>query len=92
MTRDHLLLSFAAGMSISSMQHLLPPETRIARLMTNTPVQYCEGVSSYSMGKDIILLLPSYKYSHKFAEAKLGENKTENKAQLALFSVFWCSW
>lgn len=49
-TGEHLLLSFAAGMNITSMQKLLPPETRIARLMTNTPVQYCEGVSTYTMG------------------------------------------
>jgi len=50
-TPDHLLLSFAAGLTIDSMQYLLPAETRICRLMTNTPVQFCEGVSSYTMGK-----------------------------------------
>jgi len=49
-TRDHLLLSFAAGMKLRTMQFLLPPKTRIARLMTNTPVQFREGVSSYTPG------------------------------------------
>ena len=49
-TRDHLLLSFAAGMKLRTMQYLLPPKTRIARLMTNTPVQFREAVSSYSPG------------------------------------------
>ena len=49
-TKDHLLLSFAAGMKLRTMQYLLPPKTRIARLMTNTPVQFREGVSSYTPG------------------------------------------
>ena len=49
-TKDHLLLSFAAGMKLRTMQFLLPPKTRIARLMTNTPVQFREGVSSYTPG------------------------------------------
>eukprot|EP00794_Sanderia_malayensis_P007589 gene7589-8429_t len=50
LTKDHLLLSFAAGMKLRTMQYLLPPKTRIARLMTNTPVQFREGVSSYTLG------------------------------------------
>ena len=50
-SKDHLVLSFAAGINLDTMQNLLPPGTRIARLMTNTPVQYCEGVSSYTMGE-----------------------------------------
>ncbi len=49
-TKDHLLLSFAAGMKLRTMQYLLPPKTRIARLMTNTPVQFREGVSSFTLG------------------------------------------
>jgi len=49
-TPDHLLLSFAAGMKIRNMQYLLPPKTRIARLMTNTPTQFMEGVSSFALG------------------------------------------
>jgi len=32
------------------MQYLLPPKTRIARLMTNTPTQFRQGVSSFAMG------------------------------------------
>lgn len=32
------------------MQYLLPPKTRIARLMTNTPSQFREGVSSFALG------------------------------------------
>ena len=38
------------GLNIGTMQYLLPPETRLARLMTNTPVQYREGVSSFTLG------------------------------------------
>ncbi|XP_065058591.1 pyrroline-5-carboxylate reductase 3-like [Rhopilema esculentum] len=49
-TKDHLLLSFAAGMKLRTIQYLLPPKTRVARLMTNTPVQFREGVSSYTPG------------------------------------------
>jgi len=49
-TKDHLFMSFAAGMKIKTMQYLLPPKTRIARLMTNTPVQFRDGVSSFSLG------------------------------------------
>lgn len=37
-------------MKIRNMQYLLPPKTRIIRLMTNTPVQFCQGVSSFSLG------------------------------------------
>ncbi|XP_057313002.1 pyrroline-5-carboxylate reductase 3-like [Hydractinia symbiolongicarpus] len=50
-TQDHLLLSFAAGMKLRTMQYLLPPKTKLARLMTNTPVQYREGVSSFALGQ-----------------------------------------
>ena len=49
-TRDHLLLSFAAGMRLRTIQYLLPPKTRVARMMTNTPVQFREGVTSFTPG------------------------------------------
>ena len=37
-------------MKLQTMQYLLPPKTRLARLMTNTPVQFREGVSSFTLG------------------------------------------
>lgn len=41
---------FISGLNINAMQQLLPPGTRLARLMTNTPVQFRQGVSSFSLG------------------------------------------
>lgn len=44
----YLLLSL--GLKIDSMQTFLPPDTRLVRLMTNTPVQFRQGVSSFTLG------------------------------------------
>jgi len=49
---DHFLLSFAAGIRLEALHKFLPPKTKIARLMTNTPVQFCEGVSSFTLGSN----------------------------------------
>ena len=49
-TEEHLLLSVAAGITISNIEHLLPKKSRVARIMTNTPVMFRNGVSAFSMG------------------------------------------
>ncbi|XP_065668920.1 pyrroline-5-carboxylate reductase 1, mitochondrial [Hydra vulgaris] len=54
LSADHLILSFAAGIKIQTMEMLLPPRTRIVRLMTNTPVQYREGVSAFTLGTNCL--------------------------------------
>jgi len=53
-TSQHLLLSFAAGLGIEAIESFLPPGSRVARLMTNTPVQFREGVSSFTLGTHCI--------------------------------------
>ena len=49
-TEEHLLLSVAAGITISNIENVLPKKTRVARIMTNTPVMFRNGVSAFSMG------------------------------------------
>ena len=50
-TSDHLLVSVAAGLKLDTIQRLLPEKSRVARIMTNTPVMFRQGVSAFSMGK-----------------------------------------
>eukprot|EP00112_Aurelia_sp_Birch-Aquarium-sp1_P004136 Seg147.7 transcript_id=Seg147.7/GoldUCD/mRNA.D3Y31 product="Pyrroline-5-carboxylate reductase 1 mitochondrial" protein_id=Seg147.7/GoldUCD/D3Y31 len=49
-TEEHLLLSVAAGITIANIENVLPKKSRVARIMTNTPVMFRNGVSAFSMG------------------------------------------
>eukprot|EP00794_Sanderia_malayensis_P007580 gene7580-8419_t len=51
-TKDHVLLSVAAGVTLSSIEKRLPADARVVRIMTNTPVMYREGVTAFSMGSN----------------------------------------
>ena len=42
------------GMKLQTMESVLPPQTRVVRLMTNTPVQYREGVSAFTLGSNCL--------------------------------------
>lgn len=50
-TRDHLVSSIAAGVTLDYMQKSLPGRTRIVRMMLNTPIQFREGVTAVTFGK-----------------------------------------
>lgn len=50
-TKDHLLASIAAGVTLDHLQSSLPDKTRIVRMMLNSAVQFREGVSAAAYGK-----------------------------------------
>ncbi|XP_074656443.1 pyrroline-5-carboxylate reductase 2-like [Tubulanus polymorphus] len=50
-TRDHLIVSIAAGVSTRTLERLLPPQSRVVRVMTNTPCLVNEGCSVFSPGQ-----------------------------------------
>ncbi|XP_062521057.1 pyrroline-5-carboxylate reductase 2-like [Corticium candelabrum] len=49
-TRDHLFVSIAAGVRIKSIEEELPPQTRVVRVMPNTPCLVQQAVSVLSTG------------------------------------------
>lgn len=50
-TRDHLISSIAAGVTLDYMQKSLPGRTRVVRMMLNTPIEFREGVTAVTFGK-----------------------------------------
>jgi len=50
-TRDHLLASIAAGITLDQLQGSLPDKTRVVRMMLNSAVQLSEGVTATAYGK-----------------------------------------
>lgn len=46
-----LLISIAAGVSIASLEKMLPEKSRICRVMPNTPALISEGMSAFSVNK-----------------------------------------
>jgi len=46
-----LVISIAAGLSIATLEKMLPAESRICRVMPNTPALIAEGISAFSMNK-----------------------------------------
>jgi pyrroline-5-carboxylate reductase len=51
MASSTLLISIAAGVSIASLEKMLPAKSRICRVMPNTPALIAEGMSAFSMNK-----------------------------------------
>ncbi|XP_003388469.1 PREDICTED: pyrroline-5-carboxylate reductase 1, mitochondrial-like, partial [Amphimedon queenslandica] len=49
-TKDHLIVSVAAGVTIETIEKNLPDNTRVIRCMPNTPVVVRNGVTIYSQG------------------------------------------
>lgn len=49
-TKDHLVISVAAGISIDTMQQTLPAGSRVVRLMSNTPALVQYGATVFSRG------------------------------------------
>ena len=50
-TRDHLIISPAAGVTLGSIQNELPGRSRVARMMTNLAVEYREGATAFCQGR-----------------------------------------
>lgn len=51
-TTEHLLISLAAGMSLSALEELIP-QGRFVRVMPNTPARIRRGVTAYAVGKNV---------------------------------------
>ena len=50
MTKNHLLASIAAGVTLDYLLTSLPDQTRVVRMMLNSEVQIGEGVTTVSLG------------------------------------------
>lgn len=49
-TDRHLLISIVAGLSLSTLESYLP-QTRVVRVMPNTPARFAKGISAFALGK-----------------------------------------
>lgn len=47
---EHTVVSVAAGVTIATMESLLPPGTAVVRVMPNTPILVCEAMSALTAG------------------------------------------
>jgi len=50
-TKQHLLISIAAGVTLAKLENLLPAGTRVIRVMPNTPALVGEAASAFALGK-----------------------------------------
>jgi pyrroline-5-carboxylate reductase len=51
-TKQHLLISIAAGVTIAKLENALPVGARVIRVMPNTPALVGEGASAFALGKN----------------------------------------
>jgi pyrroline-5-carboxylate reductase len=51
-TKNHLLISIAAGVTLSRLENLLPAAARVIRVMPNTPALVGEAASAFALGKN----------------------------------------
>src|SRR5213593_408538 len=51
LTKDHLLISIAAGVPLSRFESALGPQTRIIRVMPNTPALVGASAAGFALGK-----------------------------------------
>jgi pyrroline-5-carboxylate reductase len=50
-TKNHLLISIAAGVTLAKLENALPAGSRVIRVMPNTPALVGEGASAFALGK-----------------------------------------
>jgi pyrroline-5-carboxylate reductase len=50
-TKNHLLISIAAGVTLAKLEGALPAGSRVIRVMPNTPALVGEGASAFTLGK-----------------------------------------
>jgi pyrroline-5-carboxylate reductase len=50
-TKNHLLISIAAGVTLAKLETALPAGARVIRVMPNTPALVGEGASAFALGK-----------------------------------------
>ena len=50
-TKNHLLISIAAGVAISRLENALPAGARVIRVMPNTPALVGAGAAAFALGK-----------------------------------------
>jgi pyrroline-5-carboxylate reductase len=50
-TKNHLLISIAAGVTLSKLENNLPAGARVIRVMPNTPALVGAGASAFALGK-----------------------------------------
>jgi pyrroline-5-carboxylate reductase len=50
-TSEHLLVSIAAGVTLSKLEEALPPGSRVVRVMPNTPALVGASASAFALGK-----------------------------------------
>lgn len=50
-TKNHLLISIAAGVTLAKLENLLPAGARVIRVMPNTPALVGEAASAFALGK-----------------------------------------
>ncbi|HTX20473.1 MAG TPA: pyrroline-5-carboxylate reductase [Candidatus Aquilonibacter sp.] len=53
-TKNHLLISIAAGVTISKLENLLPAGARVIRVMPNTPALVGAAASAFALGKNAL--------------------------------------
>ncbi|HEX7652452.1 MAG TPA: pyrroline-5-carboxylate reductase, partial [Verrucomicrobiae bacterium] len=51
-TKEHLIISIAAGVTLAKMEAALPADARVIRVMPNTPALVGAGASGYALGKN----------------------------------------
>ena len=51
-TKNHLLISIAAGVTLARLEALSPSGARVIRVMPNTPALVSEGASAFALGKN----------------------------------------
>lgn len=49
-SRDHLVISIAAGVTLAELEGMVPSGTRVVRVMPNTPCLVGAGASAFSLG------------------------------------------
>jgi pyrroline-5-carboxylate reductase len=50
-TKNHLLISIAAGVTLAKLENVLPAGARVIRVMPNTPALVGEAASAFALGK-----------------------------------------